>query len=218
MRGKIRILVLSCERNRTREATEILRGLEEGTYARKFQVHHHSATSRDLQKLLLKYEPHIVHFTWTTHCSRTDNERAFANLFSLYNSHVRLVVFNSSLTSDVARITSEVINYSIGSCHSTSQILHLTFAGAFYRALAFGRSIRVAFESAKAELALMTLPDAAAVELLVRTGVSEKDRFPQLAKRTRRAQLRPRCCRLQKRSRVAGGSRSTRREQGLQSS
>jgi hypothetical protein len=55
----------------------------------------------------------------------------------------------------------------------------VAFAGAFYRALGFGKSVRDAFDSARAELALTKIPRSRGIELFVRNGISEKDKFPQ---------------------------------------
>jgi hypothetical protein len=56
----------------------------------------------------------------------------------------------------------------------------VAFAGAFYRALGFGRSIKDAFESAKAELALTKVPRSRGIELFVKEGLNENDRFPRI--------------------------------------
>jgi hypothetical protein len=55
----------------------------------------------------------------------------------------------------------------------------VAFAGAFYRALGFGKSLKEAFESAKAELGLTRTPRSQAIELFVRDGINENDSFPQ---------------------------------------
>lgn len=57
----------------------------------------------------------------------------------------------------------------------------VSFAGAFYRALGFGKSVRDAFESATAELALTKMPRSRDIELFIREGDTETDPFPQLA-------------------------------------
>jgi len=62
----------------------------------------------------------------------------------------------------------------------------VAFAGAFYRALGFGRSVRDAFESAQAELALTKTPRSRGIELFVRDGISEADPFPSVDSSTDR--------------------------------
>jgi len=192
MREKIRILVLTSNPWTSsrilgdEEAREIFEGLREGLYRDRFELHNHAATkASDLQKLLLMYEPHIVHFSG--HASQTDSratQRGLANLFALYNTHVRLVLLNACFTKAQARSISEVINYSIVT--GIGDKVGVTFAGVFYRALGFGKSIRMAFESAKAELDLTTIPRSRGIELFVRNGVSERDRFPRMARPARR--------------------------------
>jgi hypothetical protein len=57
----------------------------------------------------------------------------------------------------------------------------VAFAGAFYRALSFGKSVKAAFESAKAELALTRMPRTRGLGLFVRNGVNESDCFPNVS-------------------------------------
>src|SRR6185503_3883721 len=68
----------------------------------------------------------------------------------------------------------------IGTGRGIGDKVGVAFAGAFYRALGFGRCIREAFESAKAELALTKIPRSRGIELFVKDGLNKKDRFPQL--------------------------------------
>jgi hypothetical protein len=108
------------------------------------------------------------------------DQHGLTDLFALYNSHVRLVLLNACFTGTQAQSLSEVVNYSIGANHAIGDKVCVTFAGAFYRALGFGRSIRDAFESAQAELALTKTPRSRGIELFVRNGVNPDDQFPQL--------------------------------------
>jgi hypothetical protein len=212
MREKIRILVLSTNPwTSTRivvddEAKQICERLHEGPYRGRFQLHNHAVLSAgDLQKLLLMYEPHIVHFSGNGSQLRrlllgsmhgrghVAGHQGLANLFALYRSHVRLVLLNSCFTTGEAQSISEVVNYSIGAGKAIGGEVRVTFAGAFYRALGFGKSVRTAFASAKAELALTRTPRSRAIELFVRHGVSERDRFPQTTKPARRRNRRYRC-------------------------
>lgn len=203
MRKKIRILVLSSNTwansriSVDEEANEIFERLQEGPYRDRFQLHHQAAAgASDLQKLLLMYEPHIVHFSgcgsrkYRAVFGRTQRPRAvqqgLANVFALYNAHVRLVMLNACFTKAHVQSISEVINYSIGIGKGTSDKVSVTFAGAFYRALGFGKSIPAAFRSAKAEVALAGIPRVRGFDLFVRNGVSERDRFPRTARLGRR--------------------------------
>src|SRR5947208_2935274 len=70
MTKKIGILFLSSNPKPTgrilvdEEAREISEKLEEGPYRNRFELHKHVAVRpTDLQRLLLKYQPQIVHFS-----------------------------------------------------------------------------------------------------------------------------------------------------------
>ncbi len=183
------------------EAREIFEKIHEGPYRDRFEIHNHPALRPiDLQKLLLKYRPHIVHFSG--HGTRreklilggshgrgkTVDQQGLADVFALYNKHVRLVLLNACFTKSQAQSISEVVNYSIGTGKGIGDKVGVAFAGAFYRALGFGKSVRSAFESAQAELALTRIPRSRGIELFVREGVIEKDWFPPLERRPRESQ------------------------------
>ena len=209
---KIRILFLSANPWTTsrilvdEEAREIFERIHEGPHRNKFELHKHVATRpHDLQKLLLLYKPQIVHFSGhgskqhkiilggTHGKGKTVDQQGLADVFALYNTHVRLVLLNACFTMAQARSIAEVVNYSIGTGKGIGDKVGVAFAGAFYRALGFGRPIRDAFESAKAELALTKIPRSRGIELFIREGLNENDRFPQLgmersrSRRTRNA-------------------------------
>ena len=199
MSEKIRILFISASpwtNSRIlvdEEAREIFERLQEGPYRGRFEIYNYPATRPgDLQRLLLAHRPHIVHFSGhgskqhriilsSVHGGgRMVDQQGLTDLFALYNSHVRLVLLNACFTRTQAQSISAVVNYSIGTNRAIGDKVCVTFAGAFYRALGFGWSIRDAFESAKVELALTKTPRSRGIELFVRNGVSDNDQFPQL--------------------------------------
>ena len=209
MTKRIRILFLSanpwvCSRILVdEEAREIFERLQEGPYRDKFELHHHAAIRPgDLQKLLLTFEPHIVHFSG--HASKkyklilggshgrgkTIDHQGLTNIFALYKRHVRLVVLNACFTREQAHSLSQVVNYSIGTGRGIGDKVSVTFAGAFYRALGFGKSVREAFDSAKAELALTKLPRSRGIELFLRDGLTRKDLFPRINTRRKTSDRR----------------------------
>lgn len=205
MTPKVRILFLSSNPwNVSRilvdeEAREVFEKIHEGPCRDRFEVHSHVAVRpRDLQRLLLKYRPHIVHFSChgskrqriilseTNGKGKTVDQQGLADVFALYNRHVRLVLLNACFTEAQARSISKVVNYSIGTSKAIGDKVGVAFAGAFYRALGFGQSVKDAFESARAELALTKMPRSRGIELFIRNGVGENDSFPRVEKnRTR---------------------------------
>lgn len=169
------------------EAREIFEGIQEGPYRDNFEFQKFTAIRPgDLQRLLLMYRPHIVHFSGHGHKAhkivlggpgraRTVDRHGLAEVFALYNRHVRLVVLNACFTNALARSVTETIDYAVGTGKGIGDKAGVAFAGAFYRALGFGRSIKEAFASAKAELGLTRMPRTHGIELFVRDGVSESD-------------------------------------------
>jgi hypothetical protein len=197
MAEKNRILFLSANPWTTsrilvdEEAREIFLKIQEGPYRDKFELYNHAATRPDdLQRLLLLYRPQIVHFSGhgskkekiilrgTLGRGKTVGGQGLVDLFTLYNDHVRLVVLNACFTKAPANSISEVIDYAVGTGKGIGDKAGVAFAGAFYRALGFGKCVRAAFASAKAELELTRMPRTQGIELFVRGGISDKDRFP----------------------------------------
>lgn len=211
MTEKTRILFLSSNPWTTsrilvdEEEREIFEKLQEGPYRDRFDLHRHSAIRPiDLQRLLMMHQPHIVHFSG--HGSKKHkiilggrpgrgkqvDRDGLVKVFTLYKHHVRLVVLNACFTKSQAHSLSEVIDYSIGASKGIGDKEGVAFAGGFYRALGFGQSVKVAFGSAKAELALTRMPRTKGIELFVRDGVKENDSFPATQRRTRNKTSGPR--------------------------
>jgi|GEM_PF-611485 len=199
MSERIRILFLSANPWTTgrilvdEEAREIFEKLQEGSYRDKFElIRHEAIRTFDLQRLVMMYEPHIVHFSG--HASETHklilggtagrgkevDRNGLVEIFGLYRRHVRLIVLNACFTRRQALALSEVIDYAIGTGKGMGDKGGVAFAGAFYRALGFGKSVKESFASAKAELSLTKIPRTSGIELFVRNGISENDPFPQL--------------------------------------
>src|SRR4029078_9618410 len=162
----------------------------EGPYRDRFELHKHTATRPiDLQRLLVLHKPHILHFSG--HASKkhklllggapgrgkTLDQQGLVDVLGLYNHHLRLVLLNACFTKTQARSIADVIDYSVGTGKGIGDKGSVAFAGAFYRALGFGKSIRDAFNSAKAELVLTKMPRTQGIELFVRDGIKEKDPF-----------------------------------------
>ncbi len=201
MSDKIRILILlanpwTCSRILVdEEAREIFMRLQEGPYREQFDVCLHTAVRpEDIQRLLMLYRPHIVHFCGHGHKSQriflnsgpgqgktVDN--GLARVFALYRHHLRLVVLNACFTDALARSITTAVDYSVGTGKAIGDKAGVAFAGAFYRALGFGNTVREAFASAKAELGLTRTPRAQGIELFVRHGINESEAFPSVSQK-----------------------------------
>jgi hypothetical protein len=197
MSERIRILFLSANPWTTsrilvdEEAREVFEKLQEGSHREHFELHKHTAIRpADLQRLLLMYRPHIVHFSGHGHKKqriilggapgrgKLVDRQGLVDVFALYRSHLRLVFLNACFTRLQASALSEVIDFAIGTGKGIGDKGSVVFAGAFYRGLAFGLSITEAFTSAKAELALTKVPRTQGLELFVRDASACDHFFP----------------------------------------
>lgn len=227
MTKKIRILFLSSNPWTTsrilvdEEMREIFEKLQEGPYRDNFELHRHTAIRAiDLQRLLMMHEPHIVHFSG--HGSKKHkiilggkpgrgkqvDRDGLAKMFALYRSHLRLVVLNACFTKTQAKSLSQVIDYSVGAGKGIGDKEGVAFAGAFYRALGFGKSVKDAFESAKAEVALTRMPRTKGIELFLRKGVEETDSFPVFQSNARNHSVKNFHGDARRRARVRSSTRS----------
>jgi hypothetical protein len=196
MDEKTRILFLSANPRNTgpirvdEEAREVFKRLEEGSKRDAFELILHPALRPgDLQLLLMKYQPHIVHFSGHgSLAKRIFMEGAggkgkqiategLVEVFRLYKDHVRLVVLNACNTKGQAQALTTVIDYSIGAGKGIGDRAAVKFAGAFYRALSFAMPVEKAFESARAELVIQKIRRSRGLELFKREGVDGESEF-----------------------------------------
>jgi hypothetical protein len=93
--------------------------------------------------------------------------------------NVRLVVFNTCESSRHARAVSAHVEVAIGMTAPMDDEAARVFAAQLYSAIGFGRSVQQAFEQARLELQLQSLPGAAnsPPELFVRPGVDPNQVF-----------------------------------------
>ncbi|HEV7373697.1 MAG TPA: CHAT domain-containing protein [Pyrinomonadaceae bacterium] len=190
MSDKIKVLFLAANPTDTgplrlgQEVREIDEKLEVGSARESFElIQHHALRVSDLAKVLLKHQPHIVHFSG--HGSTTEEivlednsgksqpvrNQALAALFRILKDNVRIVVLNACFSKAQAEALKETIDYTIGTNKAVGDQAAITFAAAFYRALAFGRTVKEAFELAQVELELFSISGSDTPELFIRAGV-----------------------------------------------
>jgi hypothetical protein len=138
----------------------------------------------DLLQALNELKPHIVHFSG--HGSRTDEliflteagdskyvtEEAMAASIATVADHVRVVFFNTCYSRAQAQAAAQHVDVAIGMNDSISDDAARVFAAQFYSAIGFGYSIQRAFDQAKAQLMLESIPEEDIPELFVREGLS----------------------------------------------
>ena len=137
----------------------------------------------DLLQHLNEHRPHVVHFsghgTATEEIVLLDKDRnpktvpapALKQLFATLKDNIRVVVLNACFSKQQASAITEVVDCAIGMNKAIGDDAAIAFAAAFYQAIGFGRSVKVAFESGKSALMLEGIPEEKTPELLCKTGV-----------------------------------------------
>jgi len=139
----------------------------------------------DLQQALLEDEPVVVHFSGhgggaigiVLHSQEQDAENlvaedALVDLFRVLKDDIRVVVLNACYSEVQALAIVKEIDFVVGMSDSVADDAARVFAAAFYRGLAFGRSVQTAFDLGINELRLVGLDDEDDIpQLLVRSGM-----------------------------------------------
>ena len=161
---------------------------------RNFDIRVHGAVRNDdLQELLLRHQPDIVHFSGH---GTEENElilvgangngvavsgAALRQLFGVLKGNIRCIVLNACYTEAQAKALAEVIDCVVGIEDVISDEASRQFATAFYRALGYEKSIGDAFALGQVQIALAGLGDGKALHLLTRTGEAATTNFADVS-------------------------------------
>ena len=150
---------------------------------RNFEIRVHGAVRiDDLQDLLLRHQPDIVHFsghgTEANELILVDangnsvrvSGAALRQLFTVLKGNIRCIVLNACYTETQAKALAEVIDCVVGIEDAISDEGARQFATAFYRALGYEKSIGDAFALGQVQIELAGLGEGKALHLLTRTG------------------------------------------------
>lgn len=145
----------------------------------RFDLRYHPALRvRDLQDLLLRYQPPVVHFCGHGQQSgaivlqeedgrsRPVDPGALAGLFALFRQQVRCVVLNACYSAVQAEAIAAQIDVVIGMTDAFSDAAAIEFAAAFYAAIGYGSHVQQAFALACNQVALAGSPETDIPRLL----------------------------------------------------
>lgn len=176
-----------------REAREINSKLRESDQGRRcFEVvQEWSARPTDLQAILLRHRPHIVHFsghgnpsgelifedgqgnTWPVQVD------ALALLFSALKDGIACVVLSACYSEVLAEAIRAHVPCVVGMRTAVADQAAIEFSSSFYLALGHGHSVQKGFELGCAQMALVERLDANTPVLLCRPGIdANKVVFP----------------------------------------
>lgn len=164
--------------------------LNESRHAKAFLLQHRWKVNRDqLLDLLLRYRPHIVHMSGhgtEDHLILQDRDcnawpldrKTTREVFKAAREHLHLVVLNACYSRDVAEDVSEVIDCVIGMSIPVYDSTAIQFAGALYRGIGEGLSVREAFDQARTQVGLSGLSGQKTPQILPAPDVDPRRLYP----------------------------------------
>lgn len=196
MISPVKILVLATNPDETtplsldEEVRSIDQALQQSRFRDKFELEQQWAVRvSDLQRLLLRYKPDIVHFSGHGNESGEiileDSEGnskpvpapALSKLFSLLKDNIKCVVLNACYTEVQAEAISRHIGCVVGMSKAIGDEAAISFSEAFYGALGDGRDIRTAFELGCNQIDLANLNEQDTPKLKTKKEIATKITF-----------------------------------------
>ena len=120
-----------------------------------------SVRSKDLQRLILRHEPNVIHFCGhglgqdgLVFQDKKINTESIADLFAICKEYVQCVVLNACYSQVQAEEIVKHIDYVIGMNQAIQDRAAIAFSMGFYQALGFGKSVEDAFEWGKNQIQL----------------------------------------------------------------
>jgi len=161
------------------EIRSIDQALRQGEFRDQVKLEQHWAVRvTDLQSLLLRHQPHIVHFSGhgseaseiiledNAGKSRPVSPQALSTVFSLLKDNIRCVILNACYSERQAQAIAEHIDCVIGMSKAIGDKAAISFATAFYQALGFGRDVKTAFDLGRAQIDLENISEEQTPQLL----------------------------------------------------
>lgn len=150
---------------------------------------HWAARAGDMVDALGDTHPRVVHFSG--HCGPAGLEfvgregsrqhsvgaSALAELFKAYRGDIRVVVLNACLSLPQAEAIAAVVGCAIGTNAGITDGAAITFSSSLYRAIASGDSVQIAFDRARAALAMEHYEERDCPRLVKRPGVDASKVF-----------------------------------------
>lgn len=161
------------------EARAIDEALRKAEYRDRFDLETHWAVRvDDLQGLLLRHQPHIVHFSG--HGSAANEiilqdhngqgvmvpPMALGMLFQLLKDNIRCVVLNACYSAGQAEAVAQHVDSVIGMSDAIGDRAAREYAASFYQGLAYGRTVEEAHGLGAVQIALHGLGEEHKPQLL----------------------------------------------------
>jgi CHAT domain len=160
------------------EVREIDSSLRKAEFRDRFDLRQQLALRPvDLQSALLRHRPQIVHFSGHGEADgicledeagqlRKVQGSVVARILGVFKKQIRCVVLNACYSKDQAEAIAQDIDCVVGMSKAIGDKAAIGFAGAFYQALAYGSSVRMAFDLGCAQIDLDGLAEGATPQLV----------------------------------------------------
>jgi CHAT domain len=170
-----------------KEVREIQQRVRMSEYRNAVTFHWRLATQvTDLLQALNEVRPHVVHFSGhgsqdalifedADGQARPLSNSDLAQLLHISSDRIRLALFNSCHSAEQASLACDHIDAAIGMEQPVDDEAAKVFAGQFYNALGFGKSLREAFEQATLQVKLATGSTSGEPKLYAATGLDPSD-------------------------------------------
>ncbi|MEZ4735884.1 MAG: SH3 domain-containing protein [Caldilineaceae bacterium] len=183
-RSTIKILFLAANPQETtplqidQEMRAVDQALRRAEYRDQFDLRSHWAVHyEDLQELLLRHKPDILHFSGhgsptgeiilqSAHGLQGVGSEALGRLFAILKDNLRCVVLNACYSETQAQTVAQHIDCVVGMSDAITDATAINFAAAFYQGLGYGRSIKAAFDLGCNAIDLATLAEQDKPQLL----------------------------------------------------
>jgi len=143
----------------------------------------------DILQAINEHTPSIVHFSGHGDASgelvfhaddgatKSVPKEAIVHAIATCSEGVKLVFFNACFSQGQASTVVQHVDAAIGMNAAVDDTMARVFASQFYSALGFGRSVKAAFDQAKAAILLEGLPGYDIPELFSRTGIEATEQI-----------------------------------------
>lgn len=153
--------------------------LRQGDFRGRFRLEQHWAVRvTEVQGLLLRFRPDIVHFSGHGSSAneliflddegnpRAVTPAAFGRLFGILRDSIRCVILNACHSAIQAEAIAQHIDAVVGVSQAIGDEASIQFASAFYQALGFGRSVKSAYDLGRSQVELANLGEEDALQLI----------------------------------------------------
>jgi TPR repeat protein len=172
------------------EVRQIRRRIQSAKYRDALDLDVHWATrTKDLLFALNQTRPQVVHFSGhggpnglvlaglDGTSGHPVGASGLARLFEVFRGEIQVVVLNACFSRPQAEAIAEHVGCAIGTGHKISDEAAITFGATFYQAIAFGHSVQVAYNQARAALELDHFDEIEFPDLVFRADVDPSELF-----------------------------------------